>query len=353
MKHFFVLTTCFLLISCSATNQGVSGAIQIDLAAPEPTVQVSRVVKLDSDPNAYYDGMSFFQITDSYIVARDRSRVVIFDLQGNFVNKIEKVGKSSKEYISILSSAVSGDELYILPDGKQEIMVFNLKGDYQRSVALPIQCNSLYVTDDYIFCQTSTNNESALLAMDKDGEKQHEYIPKTELAQSIIISAFNPFTSVGREVFLLPNFQSSVFEMDGLNQPHEYNFDFGKHALTTDYLTGLTSGQDIISQLRSDEKVLFLNFYPTEKVWNMSFTIGQSSYNWFMDRQSKRQYVANKKISDNILSEQIIANTANEFVVKIGAWKLAEQECYAEYRTMIDALTDDDQSELLIFYNLK
>lgn len=328
-----------------------SDSIVVNFNAPEPKISISKLVQLEAHKDAFYDKNRFVKISDEYIIVQDRYRIVVFDTIGKYVTKIERIGKSSQEYTSILSSFLFNEQIHLLPDGGNRILVYDMQGRYIKSISLECRVNNIMeINNDVILGQAGLDNQHALCLFSTSGELLSSSINKLKLKQTIIISALNPFTVIDNSVFFLPDFYTSIFKIHHNNEISEYNFDFGDHNYTSTYLDELTVTP--IKQMMDDQKVTFLNFNPTQTFWNLSFMIGSDSYKIFINPTSNHQQYCDKNSDNPILSKNIISNTNSDFVTAIEVFEFTDNKYFDDSRHLVE-IDETQDNEIIIFYNLE
>ena len=115
MKPFFFSLFGLILFACgSKPQQTASEQITIDFDAPEPTRKIEKVVPLETNSESLYGRFFRVRTTDTRIFVQDMQQILVFDANGKYLSKVDRVGHGPQEYITISHFWPYKDKLYIV-----------------------------------------------------------------------------------------------------------------------------------------------------------------------------------------------------------------------------------------------
>jgi len=158
IKVLFFLSTIFLF-SCLSKEKSNSPLYNIDirpaLKSNELQFKLSEfgenieLVPLETNKNCLLTGISELVLTDEYIFASDREKLIQFGKKGNFMQQIGRTGKGPSEHGSSIKFNVNEltSEIFIFSN-RHKITVHDLHtGQFKRSFNLP------FLTSKFDFIQ--------------------------------------------------------------------------------------------------------------------------------------------------------------------------------------------------------
>lgn len=159
MKSTHILF-CFLFIlffSCGNESEDQQDSFTIISVDPSANDQLSiddiaeevDAVKLEETDESLISYVAKVQRTDDYIFVLDLSlkKVLQFDLEGNYIKSIGKVGDGPEEIPMITSFLVDKESSYIYIAGQSKIVVYDFEGGFVRSISGFILPNYIYMRD--------------------------------------------------------------------------------------------------------------------------------------------------------------------------------------------------------------
>ena len=177
MRPFFLSLWGLLLVCCgSKPQQTASEQITIDFDAPEPTRKIEKVVPLETNSESLYGRFFRVRTTDTRIFVQDMQQILVFDANGKYLSKVDRVGHGPQEYITISHFWPYKDELYVVAGRSEKILVYSFSGQYLRSIDVGFQEDAIAVMEDYIASQSTYNEAGTLVVTDRDGKIRYETI---------------------------------------------------------------------------------------------------------------------------------------------------------------------------------
>lgn len=104
-------------------------------------VESCQIVKLDNNPEGFYDRSWHLEISDKYICVKSYGQqpAKLYDKSGKFICNIGKLGRGPGEYPTLngLQFSADGRKLYLFPFGTtRKILEYDLAGKHIRDIPL-------------------------------------------------------------------------------------------------------------------------------------------------------------------------------------------------------------------------
>jgi len=89
-------------------------------------------IPLDTDPECLIETISNVSVTDSFIFVSDFDRLLLFDINGNYISQIGSTGRGPGQYPNVGNFIVDNNqgEIYIL--SSRIVLVYDFEGQYKR-----------------------------------------------------------------------------------------------------------------------------------------------------------------------------------------------------------------------------
>lgn len=187
-----------------------------------------KYVKLETKENCLIGHVDQIIVVDSTIIISDKDiakSLFLFDIKGRFLRKVSAFGKGPREYLSLSHIFMTPHNMIAVYDRlKSRIMIFDLKGNYQRTIICPIPCNNL----EYIDNQTFAFNIYSANGLPIKHFDDYSY--------GVTDTTFNPIMAFGEDIY------SSDFTVSRLRNLYSYggniyctvNFENTIYQLTKD-----------------------------------------------------------------------------------------------------------------------
>lgn len=118
-----------------------------DVIVIDSVVDSCRYVRLRTDKSYLIGKIDQLLLCDSFIVVIDKhiaQSILVFDYDGNFLNRISRLGNGPGEYLIINHVAINDrKEVCILDNAKERITIFDINGKMIESKHLPFRGKSL------------------------------------------------------------------------------------------------------------------------------------------------------------------------------------------------------------------
>lgn len=353
MKSFVLGLLGLFVIACNhKQSPEASEQIAVDFDAPAPTRKIEKVVPLETNAESLYGRFFRVRVTDTHIFVQDMQQILIFDANGKYLSKVDRVGHGPQEYISLSHFWPTKDELYVVAGRSEKILVYSFSGQYLRSIDVGFQEDAIAVMEDYIASQSTYNEAGTLVVTDRDGKIRYETIAPILPITTFTISSLFPFTEANGQLYYFPDFASDIYTVGpDSSDVKRIHLDFGPHTVTEEYISTLGDWDDVDpdEQMAADHKVCFPSFFPSNRWWGMTFSLSGKEYTWYYDPATGAQRIASAE--GTIAVKPIACATEQGFVASVDAARFLEEPEYAPYREDLDL--DENDNAVLIFYTVE
>jgi len=178
---------------------------------------------------------------NKYFISSDKKELIVFDNQGKFLGRIEKIGVGPGEYTSLR-------DFDVLPNGNivildvNKLLFYSITGEFIKAIPLDITCFNIKVidNDNFLICATSQshiiyliNSDGQILSKQLEREnrrvlgKYHAFyafgnehiIYQQDLSNDFIF--FNTKTNKFAQINLLCN-EDRILDIEEINKNFEY-----------------------------------------------------------------------------------------------------------------------------------
>ncbi len=351
MKPFFFSLFGLILFACgSKPQQTASEQITIDFDAPEPTRKIEKVVPLETNSESLYGRFFRVRTTDTRIFVQDMQQILVFDANGKYLSKVDRVGHGPQEYITISHFWPYKDKLYIVSGTYHNgIKVYTHTGEFVQNIPLDFAPDAIAVADNDLAIQAIYNEAGTLVVTDSDGKIRYETISPILAKTTVSMPAMFPFTEANGQLYYFPDFASDIYTVGAdSSDVKRIHFDFGKYTITPDFVARLTAGT-LMEEFSQNDIVSFPNFNPSNRWWGMTFSLSGKEYTWYYDPATGAQRIA--AAEGTIAVKPIACATENGFVASVEAARFLEDPQYAPWRDSVQV--DENDNAVLIFYTIE
>ena len=272
-----------------------------------------RTIVLEANEECLIGDFNELQVFDGYLFLLDKRKansLFVFDMEGNFVRKIGKIGSGPGEYMKVFDFTLDKEKKHIfLLDRPNRIHKYAFDGTYLFTLSLPIEENNLTFIQHYdglIYATTiawrSSKDDYLLLKIDPDDGRI--------LSKSLSIK----YDKGWNETFF--SFQGRFFRAP-MNNPPRYNQMFMDYIVSlgeeiTPYIKlksrNLTTTKDIESFRGKDGvRMNFDKIGESSKIHGMHHYIENENYVYFKLIGNRRPFVVifDKKTKETKLAERL------------------------------------------------
>lgn len=272
-----VLLSFILLFSCTdkqdVYNDKNEQHFVVDISKesdPELLRQVmvnmdARLVSLETrDSILFKSSASDLFVTGDFLFVVDKSQKIIlhYDLNGKFINKINRSGQGPKEYLYIRDVFISENRIYIR--NNEMIQVYDFDGSYLKTIRSPKGGgDQFYVDRNEVITQIrSYLSDHQLMVYDKGGQLLSEYFstPEVLLDFYLVQSNFRTIGHYNDGIYLSKYFDTNIYQLKDGDISILATFDFGNMNMPKSLFEG--TGEEVCtrySKIRENSTAI-LNF---------------------------------------------------------------------------------------------
>ena len=160
-------------------------------------------------------------------------QVLVFDINGKYINKIFHKGQGPKEYIQISDFAIDTDkkQILLLCDIPNKLMYFTYEGVLLKEEKLGVYYSRLVLDSNYLYFEKMHDIKIKSSQIDiinqKTGEKDGG-LPQLDI-QNYLFTKGNSLNK-SNNILYVRRFDNSIYEITDGKIIKKYNIDFGKHS---------------------------------------------------------------------------------------------------------------------------
>lgn len=221
-----------------------------------------KFVKLETIPESLIGGMigKIRKFKNKIFISSDYKRISVFDNDGKFLYKINKVGAGPQEYVMLCDFDVYDNKIFILDIKK--ILIFNDKGDFLNKIDIDFMASNIKILSNNKFAIVASGSENVLYIINNKGNIINSGMKNkqsTRLARNI------PFINLNNDIFVQSGYSNDVV----LYNQRENRFKYQK----------LLSNQNVVNTETEEEYVKQSGFKYIEDHPNTNIIDGLSSCN--------------------------------------------------------------------------
>lgn len=183
-------------------------------------------------------------VTETYIAIMDESNKILnlYDLEGNYIRRIGKIGQGPGEYIGLGDFQIYNDTIVVFDAPRRMILAYNMYGDFIFQKELPFQTDIFAVLNEdlWLWGLSSYNTEqyanSQIVLTDKNFNLLEKYVTyNKDIDHNMKLSYY--FVNSNNEFVYHQGLENEVyvFSQDG-TLSECFKFDFGTYNIKREYL---------------------------------------------------------------------------------------------------------------------
>lgn len=225
MKNNYFITTALVLLALltSCRSSRTAATIIKDSAAQTASANVlSDIIdtcefiplETSSDESLVGRVSKIIKYRDQFYIATDNNRILVFNADGSFSRRIDRLGRGPQEYADLTDFDIADDRIIVL--SPQKIIVYTLDGTYETSISFDFNGLNLKAVDNYYLLRS--NKTSFLRAIDIRSGKIGSL--QVDMQENMRLGRNNCFLPFDRGV-LIQQGQSNTFCYYSGNTPDE------------------------------------------------------------------------------------------------------------------------------------
>lgn len=281
-----------LIFSCDGNKQvaeenkleEVNGfrSYPIDMNAPKveftDMVDEMHIIGLEETDESLLSFVSDVKQNDEYFYffSGKANDLFFYSKKGKFIRKINRQGEGPGEYKEGSSTWVVGDTLKIFDHQNNDVLSYNMAGEFIKSESLPLPTAHLFPTTNGYWLDVShrivpDSAQHEIIHVKNDMESLQFELPVNSTFGTPLISTNNNFKSFGADITYKHNYKDTLYLIENQQVKPFIHFDFGDENLWKD------------PRMRTNINGAFEAMQSAGKVWLFHPYVGQAfiylSYN--------------------------------------------------------------------------
>lgn len=266
-----------------------------------------KVVNLETTVNCHIGGHSSLIFVDNkHIICRSEKSIIIFDNQGNYLNKINAVGKGPGEYTTIVNVFFdpTKENVYIVDYDK--VNIYNIDGNYFKSITQPFSSGGIYRRRNGTFIVVhkqfyNKENRDMLSLLDTSVNIYHTFKSKNpdvckNIKQNLFFAGM-PYEINGRLFYSEP-FNDTIYEIvDTILTPH-WSINMGDSGFKT------KDGINIFNSSKASDKIPPIALRETEKYFFIEYMYKHAKYFRLYDKKCNKFIFRQKYTKEDFSDEK-------------------------------------------------
>jgi hypothetical protein len=278
-----------------------------------------KVVHLETTSNSFIGSLSSLIFIDNQnIICRSEKRIIIFDNQGKYLNKIDAVGKGPGEYTTIVNAYFDPIEKYIYIIDYDYVKIYSLDGNYIKSLTLSFFSGGIYRKSNgeviVIHKQLyNKGNRDMLSLLDTSFNIYHSFKSKNpdvcKDVQQNLFFAGTPYEINGRLFYVEP-FVDTIYEInDTILTPH-WSINMGDRGFKT------KDGINSSNYDKALDKIPPIALHETEKYFFIDYTYNYAKYMSLYDKKRNKYIFHQKYTKEDFSNETVPIFGLNNDIIK-------------------------------------
>jgi len=204
MKKYFLIVSVICIVflggckrhDSNHSNNAVTCINEANITEVEVLSSVftkSEIIRLETTDESLI-GRNINKIKKShnkYFISYGNKELIVFDRQGKFLHRINKIGGGPGEYIFLADFDVLSNGNIIILDAKK-LLFYSGTGEFIKAVPLAITCFNLKIINENVFLICASGEQYSIYLIDGDGNilsKQLETNNKPVLGRTVAFFA--------------------------------------------------------------------------------------------------------------------------------------------------------------------
>jgi hypothetical protein len=279
----------------------------------------AKLISLETNLNCVVGNFSWLVFMDhDNIIYRSDKKILIFDSNGNYLNKIDAVGNGPGEYTTIVGIAIDPIIKNIFILDKDAIKIFHFNGKFMKTIELGYFPSGLYRTiDKQNFVSVSQSykeiNRDMLVLYDSNFKKIKTFKSKNsenlnKIRQDFFF-ALNPY-EVDNKVFYNEPYVDTIFEITNKQLKPHYIIESGEFKMK------MTDGLNVenLHKAYEKDKITLPGIMESSKYFFFNYYYKKESCYSVFNKDSKKMILHQKILFENLTNENINFGFKNDLI---------------------------------------
>ena len=262
LKKSIIIIVCGALFISCAQNFSVENVIEIDTQEETESIEESgllagmELIQLETNDSVLITSIDKVIVSSDRLFVADLKEsytIFIFDLDGNYINKINKLGRGVDEYVALFDIFYNNvdNTINLLSRASSKILTYTKNGEFVSVRTLPAEFIEIqYLNGSYFattgFYQQEKLENNNMIVFDSTLNMIHGRFIINEHRSSN--SSYHNLYIYNNNVYYVDNWLFKVF--DANSESHCYTFNFGA-SQRPDHLNNMNVYRDALISDRS------------------------------------------------------------------------------------------------------
>lgn len=242
MKNYVQFLFFILLFSCSNSNKKIISEDTIvfslgkeNINLHESLIDSISIIQLNDNDKSMISYVKKAVVSNDKIFISDfnfKRPILVFDMNGNFLNKIGERGNSKSEFIMISDFTIDDDYVYIYDGFKKALLKYDHYGKYIKADNTNFRADAIQkINTGFLFSIAKENNDKKIIITDNELNITNKYF-SYNLSDKDNKLTDNIFQKSNGDIYYNKPVDNFIYKFD-MNGKYlnEYYFDFGNRAV--------------------------------------------------------------------------------------------------------------------------
>lgn len=294
MLKFLLMLFVAICFGCSEENDVM--VIEVDKksgAGNEDFLDIVtniRIVPIETNNNVFIGSYDKLYVNDDnvYILDKTQRTIFIFDYDGKYVSKINKIGRASYEYMEIDDFVVNEEGDILLFDGtSQKVLQYSVKGDFIKTIKVCAGTLISLSPNNNIIIYGNIRTENVINIFNYEGRLLNEFFLSETLGPMLISNAGSVYDNSEMILFSNP-FDYNIYTIENDTCRTYCKLDF----LSDNFPSSFLDEKDLRvfhEKALSFKGVIYIRNLYYYKKWMMFYT--SNGYQVFLNTKENKSVV--------------------------------------------------------------
>ncbi|WP_106832143.1 6-bladed beta-propeller [Parabacteroides pacaensis] len=228
-------------------------------------IDLLKIVKLETNDHSLLRQIDRMYVDENlyFIFDCTLSKILIFNLEGKYINKIEAKGEGPGEYNQVSDFYINptNKQIYLLCDRPNKIMFFDYNGNFIREKHFNVLYNQIVADEHYIYVDNLYRPEiknSQIVILDSIGNPVGYELPLLK-ERNINLMPFGSFFIKAPLPYYTRRFDNSIYELINGKVQKKYSLDFKQYTLPESIFEEIQSEKQFQERVK-EEKYIYAIF---------------------------------------------------------------------------------------------
>lgn len=316
INNFILLFVVICMFSCKEQQNEISlessSSISFHINKAKKIENFSDIcngvtfIELETKDEAAIENIDKLKITNDRIYIQDRSQIVIFDISGNYIYKINNKGAGPHEYIEISDFDITLNNEILISDGlSKKIIVYDNHGNYISHKVFSSFIESIAVLNDSLYaidCSGSVDKQLLIWNRYKDKIVNSHF----EYEHRFTLPLQQTFCRINNEIYYQIPLSNKFYSIskEG-NISNEFFLDYKDYNIRESDIKNVNifggiipidEGRNVETKTFYENSRFYCSHYVCERLNNEAY------YLHFLSNRTKNEYILNSEnFNDDIL----------------------------------------------------